>query len=197
MSQIINQAIVESKEIKWKSIIDFQPKGFKTGSTEGIRKSFLTHGLIGGFIVFTIKGSSKVFMFDGHTRKSVMIEMEGEPDLDVKFPSTLKCDFLEFKNKQDAAKALLAYQAGKLAIDSDTLQSWDRELEFQNNELVILSKEYELNVVKTFVQREDDGQTSTTVGDEWYLNVKCADEKDANKLYEEMTKKGREVKIIH
>lgn len=151
---LLQLKIVETKKISWRDIVPFQPKGFKIGNTDGLRKSIANNELIDRFKVFTIPGSKKYFMFDGHTRHKVMREME-EDNL-YSFPDELEVDVLKFNDKKTAAFTLLEYQAGKLKISELGLVEFAEQINDTDEELQSIIDDYGIDMVHDKGMDQDD-----------------------------------------
>ncbi|MBK9723291.1 MAG: hypothetical protein IPO78_17145 [Saprospiraceae bacterium] len=141
----IGLKIIETKKLSWRDLVAFQPKGFKIGPTEGLRKSIANNELIDRFKVFRIPGSKKHFIFDGHTRQQVMLEMEA--DGHYAFPHELECDVLEFVDKKTAALVLLEYQSGKLKISEIGLIEFAESVKYDPEEMMVVTQDFGLDVI--------------------------------------------------
>lgn len=182
--------IVATKKIAWRTIKDFQPEGFKKGSTNGLRQSLIENGILDRFKVFTIKGSTQVFMFDGHTRKTVMqqIELDGQYNFDIE----LESDFLEFNNKKEAAIALLQYQAGKLKITKDGLSEFAAVVQLSDERIFEIVEGYGIELAKDPKETE----TGYWKGTIWKLEIKFNSESEAQEVYNQLMLQGvTEMKI--
>lgn len=135
----------EIKVLSWRNIELFQPNGFKVGNTDGIWKSIANNDLLDKFKVFQIPGSKKYFMFDGHTRKKLMIEKE--EDGIAKFPDTMECEVFQFKTKQEAAKSLLEYQAGKLKISESGLIEFADKANVEYTDFIEIVNDLDIQVI--------------------------------------------------
>lgn len=135
----------EIKVLSWRNIEPFQPNGFKVGNTDGIWKSIANNDLLDKFKVFQIPGSKKYFMFDGHTRKKLMLEKE--EDGIAKFPDTMECQVFQFKTKQEAAKSLLEYQAGKLKISEIGLIEFAESVQVDTEEMMFIVEDTGLDMI--------------------------------------------------
>lgn len=157
---LLQLKIVETKKISWRDIVPFQPKGFKIGNTDGLRKSIANNELIDRFKVFTIPGSKKYFMFDGHTRHKVMLEME-EDNL-YSFPDELEVDVLKFNDKKTAAITLLEYQSGKLKITESGLIEFADNVSIEHDEMLEIADNYNIPLIYEVLDEEEGSQSSAS-----------------------------------
>lgn len=187
----INSKILKTAKVDWKLIKTFQPKGFKAGDKSGIKESIINNELLDNYIVFTTKGSKEIYMFDGHSRQEVMIEMEESGK--YIFDKLLDCDFLEFKTKSEAGIALLQYQAGKLKIAKSGLQEFATQINLPEETAFQICDDYNIEIAKEPKGAEEKGFWKET---KWKLEVVVATEKEARDLNNELLLKGYEnVKI--
>lgn len=155
----ISLKIIETKLLDWKLIEDFQPNGFKSGSTEGLKKSILENNLIDRFKVFKLPKDKMYYMFDGHTRRSLMLSMEKNSE--AEFPDKLECDVLEFSNKKEAALALLKYQSGKLKVTEKGINEFAEVLSIDNSEFDEIINDFGIDIIPEFRQYDDDDDDDT------------------------------------
>lgn len=176
--------IVSTKKLAWRSIKDFQPEGFKKGTTNGLRQSLIENGILDRFKVFTIKGSTQIFMFDGHTRKTVMqqIELDGKYNFDIE----LETDFLEFANKKEAAIALLQYQAGKLKITKSGLSEFAEIVQLADERVYEIVEGYGIELAKE-PKESETGYWKVTI---WKLEIRFENESEAQQVYNDLMLNG-------
>lgn len=156
---IINLKIVETKLLDWSLIEDFQPKGFKRGSTEGLKNSILESSLIDRFKVFQVPKDRNYYMFDGHSRRNLMLSMKEHKE--AEFPDKLECDVLNFIDKKEAALALLKYQSGKLKITESGIIEMAEILNINKHDFLNVADAFFLDVIPEFAQIEVvDSETS-------------------------------------
>lgn len=177
--------------INWREAEQFQPKGFKKGSKEGILKS-LKEGIIGDlFTVFTTKSDKKYRIFDGHSRQDVMFDSEHYNEWQEKY----ECSAVEFENDKEAAEALIRFQAGKLAINGEVYREFVDQYEIEENyneiyEVAVIEEESEEQ------EKENNTGKFNNIENDIFLKVKMVNQREAEQLYNELQNKGYECKII-
>lgn len=182
---------MKTAKVDWKLIKTFQPKGFKAGDKSGIKESIINNELLDNYIVFTTKGSKEIYMFDGHSRQEVMIEMEESGK--YIFDKLLDCDFLEFKTKSEAGIALLQYQAGKLKIAKSGLIEFSDQIKLAEETAFQICDDYGIDLAKEPKGGQEKGTWKET---KWKLEITVNTEKEARSLNNELLMKGYEnVKI--
>lgn len=127
--------ILETKLIKWADIQDLQPENIKVNiNRDALKTSLEKYGFAQPFYGWENKG--KVYMIDGHERKSVLSELKNVPEL-------LPCTFIDAKNKTEAVKILIeVYNQKHNPFDKDILTEF---LEVENIEISEISIE-DINV---------------------------------------------------
>ena len=109
-------------EIDWKNnLFDLQPDNVKLPvNIEALKQSLIKHGFVLPFAVWNNKG--KCFCIDGHTRKSILIELEKEG---VQVPKKLKAFEIKAKSKNEAIQILVeVYNQKQNPFDDIILMEW-------------------------------------------------------------------------
>lgn len=176
--------------IDWKSCEKFQPDGFKIGSKDGILNSLKKQVIGSLFIVFQTKENKAYRIFDGHSRYDVMSE---NPNL---FAEKYEMELIQFDDDKQAAEALIHFQAGKLKIDRTEFEEFIEVHELESSDYFI--EEYDLVVIEDTDESEKDEKEPkiNEPNSDIYLNVKMENEREAEKLFNELQNKGYECKII-
>lgn len=117
--------VLETKLIKWTDIQDLQPENVKVNiNRDALKTSLKKYGFAQPFYGWESKG--KVYMIDGHERKSVLSELENVPEL-------LPCTFIDAKSKTEAVKILIeVYNQKHNPFDKEVLIEF---LEVENIEV--------------------------------------------------------------
>ena len=92
--------ILKTELVNWRNIEPLQPQNFKhIFNYKHIEQSILENGFVNPFFVWEYDGV--IYSIDGVTRKEILSNLEGVPEL-------LPAVFIDAKNRQDAIKILLS-----------------------------------------------------------------------------------------
>ena len=125
--------ILKTELVNWRNIEPLQPQNFKhIFNYKHIEQSILENGFVNPFFVWEYDGV--IYSIDGVTRKEILSNLEGVPEL-------LPAVFIDAKNRQDAIKILLSvFNTKENPIDLEVLTEW---IEIEQVEVEVTS----LNVV--------------------------------------------------
>ena len=129
--------VLTTEPIAWRSLNDLQPKGFKVERNfEALKNSIKKHGFSLPFLAWR-DAKGKVWVLDGHTRKSVLEELISEG---VEVPEMLPCTFIDAKDKKDAVKLLLeVYNQRQNQIDGFVLEVFVEDYDIAIEEIAVES----------------------------------------------------------
>lgn len=129
--------VLTTEQIVWQGLNDLQPKGLKIDTnTAALKTSLQKHGFSLPFYGWRdTKG--KVWIIDGHTRKSVLEELISEG---VEVPEMLPCTFIDAKDKKEAVKLLLeVYNQRQNQIDGFVLEVFVEDYDIAIEEIAVES----------------------------------------------------------
>ena len=147
--------------------------------------SILENGFVNPFFVWEYDGV--IYSIDGVTRKEILSNLEGVPEL-------LPAVFIDAKNRQDAIKILLSvFNTKENPIDLEVLTEW---IEIEQVEVEVTS----LNVVdineeidKTDTEQND---LSNDLKETFEVIISCKDEKHQEQVYNKMIADGLNVRVL-
>lgn len=114
--------IIKSGYVKWKELIPFQNEHFKEMSKDEfakLEKSFTQNGSLMAWTVWESK--DKKYLLDGVGRQLLYEEKE---KAGLNPPEKVYCNFLDLKNKKEAAKAVLILSSQYRRITDDGLNEF-------------------------------------------------------------------------
>ena len=143
--------VLTTEQIVWQGLNDLQPKGLKIDTnTSALKQSLQKHGFSLPFLAWR-DAKGKVWVLDGHTRKSVLEELILEG---VEVPELLPCTFIDAKDKKEAVKLLLeVYNQRQNQIDQFVMQVFVEEYDIPIEEVAVES----LNVMAYETEQYDSG----------------------------------------
>jgi hypothetical protein len=106
----IKSKVVALRLVKWRSLDWLQTENLKEISPEDLEKiknSLVNNNFVQPFTIWKDK-SGKEWILDGRTRKIAMSELEKDG---IKIPDKLPANFIECKNKKEAAKLVLVFSS--------------------------------------------------------------------------------------
>lgn len=117
----IRSILGEKVLIEWRKMQSLQPDNLKLPyNIAHLKKSLLENNFAMPF--FGWQNGSEVFTIDGHQRKEVLMELEGEG---VKVPELLDCQLIKAKDRKEAVKLLLSvFNQKSNPIDLEVLTEW-------------------------------------------------------------------------
>ena len=148
--------VLQTELIAWQELNDLQPKGLKIDTnTAALKTSLQKHGFSLPFYGWR-DAKSKIWIIDGHTRKTVLEELISEG---IEVPELLPCTFIDAKDKKEAVELLLeVYNQRQNQIDQFVMQVFVEEYDIPIEEVAVES----LNV-KEYAETEeeyDDGDNN-------------------------------------
>jgi hypothetical protein len=133
----IQDLVVKTERIEWKTLQDLQPENLKVNlHTDKVKKSLIENGFARAIYVWTDPQDGITKIIDGHCRKSVLLELEAE-GYDI--PQILSCTFLSnhvIQTEQDAVKYLLSvFNTKTNPLDTEELEKWLDEVDIEIDEV--------------------------------------------------------------
>lgn len=183
---MIKNRIKQLIEVDWQNLKAIQPEDVKIqNNLDALKASLKKHGFSLPFAVW-IDGAD-IYTIDGHTRKKALQELQAEG---VEIPDKLKAVEIEAKNRKEAVQILVeVFNQKHNAFDNEVLINWLKieEVEIQNFDAI--------NLVKTdFNSIPDD--ISDDIEFSFKLEVDCENEQQQEKLFNELTEKGYECRVL-
>ena len=183
---MIKNRIKQLIEVDWQNLKAIQPEDVKIqNNLDALKASLKKHGFSLPFAVW-IDGAD-IYTIDGHTRKKALQELQVEG---VEIPDKLKAVEIEAKNRKEAVQILVeVFNQKHNAFDNEVLINWLKieEVEIQNLDAI--------NLVKTdFNSIPDD--ISDDIEFSFKLEVDCGNEQQQEKLFNELTEKGYECRVL-
>lgn len=132
----IKSRILGIELVEWRKLKDLQPDNIKLPQNyDHIKRSIKKHGFSQPFFVWENK--NEYFTIDGHTRKTVMLEMAADGE---NIPEKLHGVLIDAKNKKEAIKILLdVYNQRHNQIAGEVLYDWLNVEEIEPDEVNIES----------------------------------------------------------
>jgi hypothetical protein len=123
--QIVNK-IIAQRPVKWRDLEWLQIENLKDIPEENFEKlknSLQVNNFIQPFNVWEQRSGlySKIWILDGRSRKKAMMELE---EGGVKIPEKLPANFIQCKNRKEAAKLVLVYSSLYAKITQDGLKEF-------------------------------------------------------------------------
>ena len=121
--------------VEWENLVLFQPDDLKFQSKEQLDKlktSLKNNGFKSPFMVWENK--DKIYVLDGHHRIPAMKLLIDEG---VNVPERLPAVFIKCKDKREAKKAVLIYNAHYAKINNDILMDWVVDLKIDDLKMEI------------------------------------------------------------
>ncbi|HNR65431.1 MAG TPA: ParB N-terminal domain-containing protein [Atribacterota bacterium] len=109
---------VKQGKVKWKELIPIQNsnlKGFYEKEKEALLNSIKKYGFIQSLNCWKDKG--KIYTLDGVHRVDILKEIEKEFNI----PEELPCNYIECKNRKEAAELVLVYSSSYARVEHDGL----------------------------------------------------------------------------
>lgn len=152
----IKSILGEKVLIEWRKMQSLQPDNLKLPyNIAHLKKSLLENNFAMPF--FGWQNGSEVFTIDGHQRKEVLMELEGEG---VKVPELLDCQLIKAKDRKEAVKLLLSvFNQKSNPIDLEVLTEW---INIEQVEVEVVS----LNVIDLGHQNYSLGHEANSMNDE-------------------------------
>ena len=118
-SQVVEDRILGMEYVYWRELNDLQPDNLKVNANaEDIRASIQANGFSQPFYAWRDPETSKLYTIDGHTRKSVLLSMQGVPD---QLPAVL----IMANDRRQAIKILLeVFNQRHNKIDATAMTTW-------------------------------------------------------------------------
>lgn len=183
---MIKNRIKQLIEVDWQNLKAIQPEDVKIqNNLDALKASLKKHGFSLPFAVWV--DGTDIYTIDGHTRKKALQELQAEG---VEIPDKLKAVEIEAKNRKEAIQILVeVFNQKHNAFDNEVLINWLKieEVEIQNLDAI--------NLVKTdFNSIPDD--ISDDIEFSFKLEVDCENEQQQEKLFNELTEKGYECRVL-
>lgn len=129
---MIQDRILKLEKVDWRNIQPLQPDNIKhVFNYQYIEDSIRKNGFAFPFGVWECDGV--IYAVDGHTRKEVLSNMEGVPDL-------LPAFFIDAKDRKEAVKILLdVFNQRQNPVDQEVLLQWLEVEEIKVEEVAVES----------------------------------------------------------
>lgn len=152
----IESILGEKILVNWRELIDLQPYNAKRPYNYGkLKESLLKHGF--GLAFAGWQNDGKTYTIDGHTRKTVLLELIAEGNT---VPDLLDCQLVLAKSRKEAIKILTEiYNQKHNPFDGDVLSEWliDEDVEVDLDGVnVEVSEDGYSRFNKTFNANKDD-----------------------------------------
>jgi hypothetical protein len=176
-------------KVDYREVIESQGalKDLTKENYERLRNGLKNHGLLMPFALWLNPGDQKIYLIDGHQRKRLFMLEKVEPFM---------IPYLMIPGKTlDEAKLNLLQITSQYGTVTESG-----------------FKEFTLNMPKDWIQETihfdalaslfepkieiEKEEVVFTASEHFYLNIECADEKQAQELYERFAKEGLKVKIV-
>lgn len=158
----IKSRILGVELVEWRKLKDLQPDNIKLPYNYGhIKSSIKKHGFSQPFFVW--KQKNEYYTIDGHTRKTVMLEMVADGEV---IPEKLHGVLVDAKNKKEAIKILLdVYNQKHNPIAGEVLYDWLNIEEIEPDEVNIESLDVSINHEDGKIDKkpQDDEMNTITV----------------------------------
>lgn len=118
----IRNKILKVEPLNWRAFKFIQTDRFKHFPEElatRLRESMVRNNFIETFKVWQDK--KDIYCLDGFHRCMILRELEGQG---YEIPEKLPCEFIECKDKSEAAKLVLVYSSSYATINKDVLQEF-------------------------------------------------------------------------
>ena len=158
---MVKNIIGELIEIDWLTDLhELQPDNAKRPYNYGhLKESIIKYGFAVPFAVWNNKG--KYYAIDGHTRKLILTELQGEG---VEVPKMLKAFEIKAKNRKEAVEILIAvFNQRHNPFDGEVLTEWleVEEIEVEEINMDSLNVEWVTDDAETHLEAiEDDFDTT-------------------------------------
>jgi hypothetical protein len=186
----INPHLKDLPTMDYREAIESQGtlKNLSKENFDRLGKSIMFSGLLMPFAIWMEPGTGKLYLIDGHQRKRFFMMAQVEPFM---IPYLL----IPGKTLDEAKVNLLQITSQYGTIT----ESGFREFTLNIPKDWIQDTLYFDALPKFFTPKLDvpaEKEVSFTASNRFYLNIECADEKQAQELYERFTKEGMKVKIV-
>ena len=145
MNNSISNRILKSEPVKWKELLPIQGKNFKELSEASylkLKHSMKENQFIAPFAVWQAK-DGKIYTLDGVHRCRVLLDLENEGMI---VPVILPANFIDAKDRREAAKLLLVYSSAYAKVTDDGLYEF---LELEGLNFDELNLDIELDILHT------------------------------------------------
>jgi hypothetical protein len=116
----IENRILKTENVKWKELLPIQGKNFKELSEASylkLKHSMKENQFIAPFAVWQAK-DGKIYTLDGVHRCRVLLDLENEG---ISVPVILPANFIDAKDRKEAAKLLLVYSSAYAKVTDEGL----------------------------------------------------------------------------
>jgi hypothetical protein len=116
---MIKNRILKTEEVEWKKLKNIQAPNFKELTKEAYEK--LKQSIVKNDYVMPLavwQDGKDIYLIDGVHRLRVMTELEKEG---VELPKKLPANFLDCKNRKEAAKLVLVYSSIYASVTNEGL----------------------------------------------------------------------------
>lgn len=179
-------------EVDWANDLqELQPDNAKVPiNLNYLKNSIVKHGFALPFAVWNNKG--KYYCVDGHTRKQVLLELIAEG---LEVPPRLKAFEVLAKDRTEAIKILVeVYNQKHNPFAEEVLTEW---LEMEEMELESLESVNVMSSETDAPEEEiDKKDLSNNIDVIYKIEITCVNEKEQEQLFNELTNKGYECRVL-
>jgi len=156
---MIKDKVIKSEKIEWRKLKWFQPDDLKEVTEfdiENLEEIIKKNGIIRAFKVWETKQDIKIL--DGHLLFKVLNNLGDE------VPDKLQAEFIEVKNKKEAAEFVLLYSSFWHQVAEDGLDEFSKKYKINLVDLKINIPNVDMNSFKTdfkFNEKEVDENIET------------------------------------
>lgn len=186
----VKSRIKDKIEVEWKKLKNLQPDNAKINiNKDALKRSIAKNGFSMPFMIW--KDGKDVYTIDGHTRVKALKEMEADG---FNIPQKLTALEIDAKDRKEAISILIeVFNQKQNKFDSEVLVEWMTEEEITEVDIETVN-------VEDSVNKANDGELPEDMSDElefsFKLEVDCESEEEQEKLYNELTNKGYQCKIL-
>jgi len=189
VSQIIKQSLVNWKSLKW-----LQSSKLKDIGDHGITK--LKNSLKENNFVqpFNVWEDSKgiIWILDGHHREKALTQLEAEG---YEIPETLPANFIDCKDKKEAAKMVLLYSSIYAKITNEGLGEFldDFDLDLSNlvNEIDLPGLDF-----GDVMLGGEESETEKQFHSVFEVSIECANETEQEQVYNKIKEQGYKCRLL-
>ena len=184
----IKNRVIKTANVKWKAFKFIQQKGFKDLSNvamEKLQESILKNNFVESFKVWLHDGN--LICLDGYHRCEVLKKLEKEGH---EVPEEFTADFIECKDKKEAAKLVLIFSSRYAVIDNEGLYEFMTKQSLKVADIIdqveipdIDLKQFEEGYFKEEVHEGSDLETL------YEVVVTCADKGEQMRVFNKLKKK--------
>ena len=194
----ITNRILKTENVKWKELLPIQGKNFKElneASYLKLKHSIKANSFIAPFAVWQAK-DGKIYTLDGVHRCRVLLDLENEG---VVIPVTLPANFIDAKDRKEAAKLLLVYSSAYAKVTDEGLYEFlnIEGLDFDELKLEIDISDLDLDKFEDgYMKNENTTEKGLELNRVFNVVIDCKDETEQQEQYEKLTGMGIVCRVL-